>query len=74
MDRQIKLDGGHLSLTELNSIFKTIPQEFDVLDANDIVVWSSMNQDRLFPRTEKDIGKQSLKSTLDILKAESKLS
>ena len=52
MDQQIKLDGGHLSLTELNAIFKTIPQEFDVLDANDIVVWSSMNQDRLFPRTE----------------------
>ena len=57
MDQQIKLDGGHLSLTELNAIFKTIPQEFDVLDANDIVVWSSMNQNRLFPRTEKDIGK-----------------
>lgn len=54
---EIKLEGGTLSLAELNAIFRTIPQEFDVLDANDRVVWSSMNQHRLFPRTEKDIGK-----------------
>lgn len=40
---KIKLKGGHLSLPELNAIFTTIPQEFDVLDENDIVVWSSMN-------------------------------
>lgn len=57
MIEEIKLKGGHLSLTELNAIFTTIPQEFDVLDDNDVVVWSSMNKDRLFPRTEKDIGK-----------------
>ena len=54
---EIKLKGGHLSLPELNAIFTTIPQEFDVLDENDIVVWSSMNEHRIFPRTEKDIGK-----------------
>ena len=29
----------------------------DVLDENDRVVWSSMNENRLFKRTEKDIGK-----------------
>ena len=39
----IKLDGGHLSLEQLNAIFRTIPQEMDVLDENDRVVWSSMN-------------------------------
>lgn len=55
--QDIKLDGGKISLTELNAIFHSIPQEFDVLDANDVVVWSSMNDHRLFPRTEKDIGK-----------------
>ena len=49
----IKLDGGHLSLEQLNAIFRTIPQEMDVLDENDRVVWSSMNENRLFKRTEK---------------------
>lgn len=57
MTEPIKLKGGHLSLDELNAIFTTIPQEFDVLDENDVVVWSSMNDNRLFPRTEKDVGK-----------------
>lgn len=55
--QNIKLDGGSISIAELNAIFHSIPQEFDVLDANDVVVWSSMNKHRLFPRTEKDIGK-----------------
>lgn len=53
----IKLVGGSLSIEQLNAIFETIPQEFDVLNKNDVVVWSSMNKHRLFPRTEKDIGK-----------------
>ena len=53
----INLEGGHLSLEQLNAIFRTIPQEMDVLDKNDRVVWSSMNENRLFKRTEKDIGK-----------------
>ncbi len=53
----IKLKGGRLSLDELNSIFTTIPQEFDVLDENDVVVWSSMNKHRLFQRTKDSFGK-----------------
>ncbi|MGQ5708237.1 PAS domain-containing protein [Lactobacillus sp. PSON] len=57
MEKQIKLDGGSLSIDVLNAIFETIPQEMDVLDKNDVVVWSSMNKHRLFKRTEKDIGK-----------------
>ena len=57
MEKQIKLEGGSLSIDELNAIFETIPQEMDVLDENDVVVWSSMNKNRLFKRTEKDIGK-----------------
>lgn len=57
MQERIKLNGGSLSVEELNAIFKTIPQEMDVLDERDVVVWSSMNQKRLFKRTEKDIGK-----------------
>lgn len=57
MNNDLKLIGGHLSLDQLNAIFTTIPQEFDVLDENDVVVWSSMNKDRIFPRTEKDVGK-----------------
>lgn len=57
----INLDGGHLSLEQLNAIFRTIPQEMDVLDENDRVVWSSMNKNRLFKRTEKDIGKTVLR-------------
>ena len=54
--KDIKLQGGHLSLDQLNAIFRTIPQEMDVLDENDRVVWSSMNKHRLFKRTRKDIG------------------
>jgi DUF438 domain-containing protein len=57
MNDDLKLVGGHLSLDQLNAIFTTIPQEFDVLDEKDVVVWSSMNKDRIFPRTEKDVGK-----------------
>lgn len=57
MTEKIKLKGGSLSIDELNAIFETIPQEMDVLDENDIVVWSSMNKHRLFKRTENDIGK-----------------
>ncbi len=53
----INLDGGHLSLEQLNAIFRTVPQEMDVLDENDRIVWSSMNKNRLFKRTKKDIGK-----------------
>ena len=53
----INLDGGHLSLEQLNAIFRTIPQEMDVLDENDRIVWSSMNKNRLFKRTKRDIGK-----------------
>ena len=53
----INLDGGHLSLEQLNAIFRTIPQEMDVLDENDRIVWSSMDKNRLFKRTKKDIGK-----------------
>lgn len=57
MNDNIKLVGGNLTIEQLNAIFKVIPEEFDVLDANDVVVWSSMNDNRLFPRTESDIGK-----------------
>lgn len=57
MTDNIKLVGGSLSVEQLNAIFETIPQEMDVLDENDVVVWSSMNKHRLFKRTEKDIGK-----------------
>ncbi len=58
---EIKLKGGHLSLPELNAIFTTIPQEFDVLDENDIVVWSSMNEHRIFLEPRKILVKLSSK-------------
>lgn len=57
MKDEIQLKGGQLSLDQLNAIFETIPQEMDVLDENDRVVWSSMNKNRLFKRTEADVGK-----------------
>lgn len=43
MTDKIELIGGSLSVEQLNAIFETIPQEMDVLDENDVVVWSSMN-------------------------------
>ena len=57
----INLDGGHLSLEQLNAIFRTIPQEMDVLDENDRIVWSSMNKNRLFKRTKKILVKLFLR-------------
>lgn len=57
MNDKIKLNGGFLSIEQLNAIFKTIPEEFDVLDENDVVVWSSLNDNRLFARTEDNVGK-----------------
>ncbi|MBB1080323.1 PAS domain-containing protein [Limosilactobacillus sp. STM2_1] len=56
----IKLNGGQLSLQQLNAIFKTIPVEFDFIDENDIVRWSSANDHRLFKRTDSDLGKHVL--------------
>lgn len=56
----IKLAGGALTLTQLNAIFKTIPEEFDFIDEHDIVRWSSANDHRLFARTDDDLGKNVL--------------
>ena len=59
MDK-ITLQGGSMSLDQLNAIFKTIPEEFDLIDENDIVRWSSANRNRLFARTDGEFGKQVL--------------
>lgn len=60
MAERIQLAGGSLSLAELNAIFKTIPEEFDFIDDQDIVRWSSANRHRLFKRTDADLGKNVL--------------
>lgn len=59
MDK-VNLQGGSLTLEQLNAIFKTIPEEFDLIDENDIVRWSSANRHRLFARTDDDLGKHVL--------------
>ncbi|MDO4902707.1 MAG: PAS domain-containing protein [Limosilactobacillus sp.] len=56
----INLKGGALTLKQLDAIFETIPVEFDFIDENDIVRWSSANKDRLFKRTDDDLGKHVL--------------
>lgn len=56
----IHLPGGQLTLAQLSAIFQTIPVEFDLLDQDDIIRWSSMNDHRLFTRTEADLGKHVL--------------
>ncbi len=56
----VKLLGGSLTLTQLNAIFQTIPEEFDFIDEHDIVRWSSANKHRLFKRTDDDLGKHVL--------------
>ena len=57
MDNEtVKLLGGSLTLTQLNAIFQTIPEEFDFIDEHDIVRWSSANKHRLFKRTDDDLG------------------
>lgn len=57
---KIPLHGGELTLDELNAIFTTIPVEFDFIDQNDIIRWSSANRHRLFKRTDADLGKHVL--------------
>ncbi|ANK60904.1 PAS domain-containing protein [Loigolactobacillus backii] len=47
---KVNLASGTLKLEQLNAIFKTIPQEFDFIDENDIVRWYSNNTNRLFAR------------------------
>ena len=49
----IKLPGGSLTLEQLTVIFRTIPVEFDFIDQDDIIRWSSMNQHRLFKRSRQ---------------------
>lgn len=44
MTDKIELIGGSLSVEQLNAIFETIPQEMDVLDENDVVVWSYLSE------------------------------
>lgn len=56
----IELKDGSLTAKQLNTIFETIPQEFDFIDENDIVRWSSANRHRLFKRTDDDLGKHVL--------------
>lgn len=55
----IKLDTGQVTLEQLIAIFKTIPQEFDLLDENDIVRWYSNNHS-LFSRDLSDLNKHVL--------------
>lgn len=57
---EINLNGGKLTLEQLNAIFTTIPVEFDFIDEHDIVRWSSANRHRLFKRTDDDLGKHVL--------------
>ena len=56
----INLKGGKLSIEQLNTIFEIIPVEFDFIDENDIIRWSSANRHRLFKRTDADLGKHVL--------------
>lgn len=56
----INLKGGKLSIKQLNTIFETIPVEFDFIDENDTIRWSSANRHRLFKRTDADLGKHVL--------------
>ena len=56
----VSLHGGELNLDELNAIFTTIPVEFDFIDQDDIIRWSSANRHRLFKRTDADLGKHVL--------------
>lgn len=56
----ITLPGGQLTLEQLSAIFATIPVEFDFIDQDDIIRWSSQNNHRLFARTDDDLGKHVL--------------
>ncbi|MTV81632.1 PAS domain-containing protein [Secundilactobacillus folii] len=56
-DAQIKFESGTLSLTELQQIFKTIPFELDLVDADDHFKWFSNQEQRTHKRTSDQIGK-----------------
>lgn len=79
-DAHVTFPSGTLTLTELQQIFKTIPFELDLVDANDRFGWYSDQPDRNHVRSQDQIGKTlaevhpaqilpAIKSVIDSFKA-----
>lgn len=56
-DAHVTFPSGTLTLTELQQIFKTIPFELDLVDANDRFGWYSDQSKRNHVRSQDQIGK-----------------
>jgi len=54
---RIDLDTGSLAATELVSLFRTLPVDITVVDAEDRVAFFSESADRIFPRARSVIGR-----------------
>ncbi|BDR58588.1 PAS domain-containing protein [Xylocopilactobacillus apicola] len=57
---QIDLTTGSLNLSQLQNIFRIIPQEFDFIDEKDIIRWYSNNSERIFDREPSALNKHVL--------------
>lgn len=56
-DAYVTFPSGTLTLTELQQIFKTLPFELDLVDANDRFAWYSNQPNRNHGRSQDQIGK-----------------
>ena len=56
-DAHVTFPSGTLTLTELQQIFKTLPFELDLVDANDRFSWYSDQPNRNHGRSQDQIGK-----------------
>jgi DUF438 domain-containing protein len=54
----VELDAGHLTPTEINAIFNTLPIDITFVDANNKVKYFSQNQERIFQRPKTIIGRE----------------
>lgn len=79
-DAHVTFPSGTLTLTELQQIFKTLPFELDLVDANDRFGWYSDQPNRNHTRSQDQIGKTlaeihpakilpAIKSLIDSFKA-----
>jgi len=57
-NNQVIFETGKLSLTELESIFNTMPVDITFVDADDRVKYFSKSKDRIFLRTKSVIGRE----------------
>lgn len=58
IDGEVQFDAGHLSPTEINAIFNSLPFDITFVDANNKVKYFSQTEERIFKRPKTVIGRE----------------